>query len=339
MRAMMRLGQTVTLQSVCEGPDGAVGRRHGRAHESTFARGRALLDDVQAMIEEGWVRDGMEALVWSLLGVRASLPREDWDRFIQTVCMRHPLKRLIHQSPFSRRAFEKPRGYPGDAVVLDFMYGSEAIPNRASALGRALYEQWEFWTPSCLSVRARRDILTDMVDRVAARVSMPRILSVACGHLREAETSMAVLKGRVGEYVALDNDPATLEVVKREHAAERVTTVRCGVKSLIVKRPPLGTFDFIYAAGLYNYLSGSVAPRLTTTLLTMLKPGGFLWVANFAPNLRDIGYLEAFMDWRLLYRDESSLESLVDAIPSIRTRQSRTFRDKYQNVVFLEIAK
>ena len=34
----------------------------------------------------------------------------------------HPIHKVIMSDPYSRRAFDKPRGYAGDAVMLDFIY-------------------------------------------------------------------------------------------------------------------------------------------------------------------------------------------------------------------------
>jgi len=33
-------------------------------------------------------------------------------------CVEHPIRELIHEDPFTRRAFEKPRGYDGDTELL-----------------------------------------------------------------------------------------------------------------------------------------------------------------------------------------------------------------------------
>ena len=304
-----------------------------------FKHGQALLEETYTKLKSGQIFEGMETLAAGLQDVRGSLPADDWKEFLQSSCLSHPIKDMIHQSPFTRRAFEKPRGYSGDAIVLDFIYGSLQLPDETSDFGKALYHLWEFQTPSCRSVRARREVLTAMVDELATQMAAPKIFSVACGHLREAQASKAVKDGRIGEYIGLDNDPATLEVIKQEQAAYGVKPVQGSVRSLLARKLVLNGFDFIYSAGLYDYLALPVATQLTSILFTMLKPGGRLLIANFAPNLRDIGYLEAFMDWRLIYRDEAEVERFASTIPGNEIGGMKTFREENGNIVFLEITR
>src|SRR5437868_1319390 len=159
---------------------------------SVFKHGQALLEETYTKLKSDQIFDGMETLAAGLQYVRSRLPADEWSHFLHSVCLRHPIKAMIHQSPFTRRAFEKPRGYSGDAIVLDFIYGALKLPDETPDFGKALYHQWEFQTPSCRSVRARRDLLTYMVDKLAAHIPSPKILSVACGHLREAQASQAV---------------------------------------------------------------------------------------------------------------------------------------------------
>jgi hypothetical protein len=270
---------------------------------------------------------------------------EEWGRFARAECRIHPTTGLIHQSPYTRRAFEKPRGYPGDAEILDFAYGCARLPEGTTELGARIYE-FELQTSGSKSARGRRDLLAAMVDEVASQKPLPRVLSIACGHLREAQVSQAVRDGRVGEYIAFDQDPLSLALVDREHRhgdKERgiscVRTVEGSVRSLLARRVEFSGFDFVYAAGLYDYLSEPVATKLTGLMFSMLAPGGRLLVANFAPEWECIGYLEAFMDWHLIYRNEAEMVELARAIPDQEVASLSTFRDPYQNLAFLEVQK
>lgn len=307
--------------------------------ETFFNQGTALLDQTGAHLSNGAFNTGMTSLALGLQHLRTGLAPERWEQFIQTQVLPHPITRLIHQSPFTGRAFNKPRGYPGDAVILDFIYGQLPVTQEEYGIGADLYHQWEYETPSCRSVRARRDLLAKRVDELAAQVNSPRILSVACGHLREAQLSQAVKERRVGEYVGLDQDEDSLAVVHAEQQAHAVKAVKGSVRSLLTGRHDFSEFDLVYSAGLYDYLAEPVAIRLTQTLFRLLRAGGKLLIANFAPELRDIGYLEAFMDWRLIYRSEAEVERFAGAIPSNQISEMKCFREENGNIVFLEIAR
>lgn len=62
-------------------------------------------------------------------------------------------------------------------------------------------------------------------------------------------------------------------------------------------------------------------------------------VANFAPNLRDIGYMEAIMDWTLIYRDEAAVAQFTSLLAPDEIASQSLFRDSTGNVVYLTIRK
>jgi hypothetical protein len=146
-----------------------------------------------------------------------------------------------------------------------------------------------------------------------------------------------VAEGRTGAYFALDQDPVSLAVIEREQPG--VKTVSGSVKSLLKGERELNDLDLVYSAGLYDYLAQPMATALTHRLFKMLKAGGKLLVANFAPELRDIGYMESFMAWHLTYRNETEMEAFAAHIPTNEILAQRVFRDEHQNIVFLEIVK
>jgi hypothetical protein len=100
----------------------------------------------------------------------------------------------------------------------------------------------------------------------------------------------------------------------------------------------LGDFDFIYAAGLYDYLPDRIAGRLTEMLFRRLRPNGKLWIANFLPDIADAGYMEAFMDWWLIYRSEEQMLSLCQGLRS-DPQQLRSFTEPENNIHFVEVIR
>lgn len=95
------------------------------------------LDSAQQLIQSGKVQDGMEQVIQYLRRMRLELPAEDWKAFVASEVLTHPIRSLIHQDPFTHHSFSKPRGYPGDAALIDFIYGcGEEGPPPAIAVRR-----------------------------------------------------------------------------------------------------------------------------------------------------------------------------------------------------------
>ncbi|RFB79433.1 class I SAM-dependent methyltransferase [Methylovirgula sp. 4M-Z18] len=258
------------------------------------------------------------------------------------IAQEHPVAEYFLQDPFTRWSFTKPRGYSGDAGLLDFIYGHSDVANEinnASPIGRALYDYTKD-ASSSVAVRERRDLLTKHVDAVAAaRGKETEILTIAAGHLREANRSQALQEDGISRWVALDQDPDSVESIRRDFAGTRIQAVEGSVRGLLTKANTLGTFDFIYAAGLYDYLSRKVAIKLTQCCLNMLKPNGVFLFANFAQEIGVDGYMETFMNWPLLLRSEEDMSDIVSASIGSNTMNSTIFFGENRNVVYATIQK
>jgi len=298
----------------------------------------SLLDEAREMLSDGNVASAFNRLLGGLTEIRQMLPPDAWKQFYNNQCFNHPVRKMLHQSPFSRRAFEKPRGYAGDAVVLDYAYGCAPLPEGTTELGAEVY-QCEWNASSVKSARDRRDALAAAVDGVARTTPAPKILSIACGHLREAEISKAVEEDKIAEYLALDHDQTSLSVIDRDLRGKGITTVHGSVKDLIKRKIAFQDLDLVYSAGLFDYLALPVAMALTGLMFKMLKSGGRLLIANCAPESECIGYMEAFMGWHLIYRSEQELMTFVSSVPEIEIESISTFRDLHQNMIFLEVVR
>lgn len=266
-----------------------------------------------------------------------------WDKVILPAARAHPIRGIIHECPFTAHAFNRPRGYPGDAGLIDFVYRHAAArPAEAAATetGRAVMEV-AVNVPGCQAVRRRRDILARHIDEVAAARERPEVLAVACGHLREAEISTAVQEGRLGRFVAIDQDERSLAVAASaaNAGATSIDARNITVRHLLARQRPLGLFDLVYAAGLYDYLDARVAARLTSVLFNLLKPGGRLLVPNFRTGVREEGYMEVYMDWKLIYRSRSEIEAFAGEIEPDRIAGTRYFEDESGLIGYLEIER
>jgi hypothetical protein len=311
-----------------------------------FATGRARLALILKMAQQqfGQGRDPAKTirrLAVELHKARGKSHPSVWQELIP-IAQNHPVAEFLLQDPFTRWSFEKPRGYSGDAQLLDFIYGHASVANEianASPLGRALYACTRT-SLSSFAVRERRDLLTRHVDEIAATHGPgTEILTIAAGHLREANGSIALQEQRIKRWVALDQDPLSIGSIARDFRGTAVDAIDGSVRGLLTNAYKLGRFDFVYAAGLYDYLPHNVAVKLTQRCMQMLKPNGALLFANFSQELSDDGFMETFMNWALLLRSETDMWDIVNASVDRNTVEASVRFGANRNIVYGVIRK
>jgi len=302
---------------------------------------RDLLDQANAGLAPDNAIPAMHALSQALRDRRSALGDEQWSE-LTCSAREHPLASRLREDPLTDRARARPRGYPGDAVALDFMYAGlpSAIRQTTSRLGRAVFAYTAGCSAAAVAVRQRRNTLSLAIDEVASSVLGARVLAAGCGHLREARLSRAVSAGTLGELVAVDGDRENLKVVSREFgAATKVKTVFAGVADMAAGRLQLGGFDLVYSAGLYERLDDEEARAVTGALLRTLRPGGRLLISNFVDGFLAHELMQAFMDWKLACRDEAELLGLTGEVSGRARTAARAWRDATGCLAWLEIRR
>jgi hypothetical protein len=292
------------------------------------------MDDATRHLKNGEVVAAFKILGNEMTGIwNKAYEQGQIDRAIGIV-KEHELFSIVQQDPYSSRAYQKPRGYAGDAVMMDYVYAG--IPNDdVSELGKAVFTGTTRGSMG-LSVLFRRQLLTAHINEVASSRSDFKILSVASGHCREIENSLLANSEFTdsGKLVAFDQDAESCDTVRRDYNQYPIEVVCANIRKLLAGgEKSMGKFDLIYSAGLFDYLTDVMAKKLTATMMTMLKPRGKLLIGNFAPSCIGRGYLELFLDWKLTYRNANQLSSLFG---KECIEDTRSFLDPHGNVVYSE---
>jgi extracellular factor (EF) 3-hydroxypalmitic acid methyl ester biosynthesis protein len=320
-------------------------------YQKLFKCKEAIRDEIECadqVLDAGFPNEGvqrdvgicMDQLVSKLGERRADSTDLEWNAFVD-LSMRHPLRELVHEDPFTHRAFAKPRGYAGDAELLDFIYGvdeGKQAPREAPLLGQMIF-RYTTNSPACQGVRERARLVAEIVDRMAMQISQPKILSVAAGHMREAELTGALRQKRIGRWVGLDHDSESVQEIKHSYGRFGVEGIVGTVRQLVTRKLDLGEFDFIYSMGLYDYLQQPLAQRLTERLFEMLRPGGHLVIGNFQPGIKDRGYMESYMAWQLVFRSHPQMLDLAMSINVSLVEDIRLLGEDNRNVIFLQVTK
>ena len=305
----------------------------------------AEFDTALAALGDGHYPEAVDLVVNTLAALReGAVERGGIDAWQAdaTLMRASPVFAVAQRDPFTSHSVKRPRGYPGDALLLDWIYRDfrllkQPAPNtEASSLYREVIKM-----SAAEAVRWRRQRLADLIDETAARKPNARVLAVAAGHLREADLSVALQRGRIGEVVALDQDEESLAEVDRRYTASGmpVTTVKAPIRDVIAGRYKVSDFDLIYSAGLYDYLVDPIAEKLTTTLWQGLSPGGTLVVTNFLEGAKDRGWMEAMMDWWLIFRTPDQIDAFTRGIAPEEIHRKHAYVCPTGSVGYLSLRK
>jgi len=233
---------------------------------------------------------------------------------------------LLHDhfmlSPLMHRCLTKPLGYPGDYVVMRYIY--EDRFEGTSLLAKAIH-LGGVSTPACNAVRARKDMIRKTIKEAAleraAKGMRTRILSIAAGpaqetlELLEQEPELAATL----DVMLFDQDRDALEYVNNRIAMARARGAGGGMSIQLrhdtIRRllddkdifEEFGPVDLIFSSGLFDYLRFGTGVRLIRNLYSNLRVGGRLFVGNLVPEQPSRWIFDHHLDWFLEYRSREQL--------------------------------
>ena len=272
---------------------------------------------------------------------------------------RNYIQRRLHPivlcAPFARRAYQKPLGYPGDYEMVNMMTRNS---QEGASLFAKIFNVWLIQQGSAAAHRNRLTYLTKCIEaetlRAARGTKKARIFNFACGPAVEVQQFLdySPLSEQV-ELTLVDFDSETLAHTQKAITGikERFgwrTPVRFqkmnvhhlikeGLKQAARRGDGKGEYDFIYCAGLFDYLTDYACKQIMRIFYEWLAPGGLLVVTNVTPMAPNQGSLELILDWHLIYRNVAQVEQLCSGI--IPKDEIRIRSDKTGINIFLEARK
>ncbi|RUO97575.1 class I SAM-dependent methyltransferase [Hyphomicrobium sp.] len=255
---------------------------------------------------------------------------------------------LMMASPFFNRVYSKPLGYAGDYEMVNMMFRKER--GGKTTFGQIIND-WLLNGGPPEAHRNRIYMLDDMLCRAAEEAAAAgrqvRVLNVGCGPVQELQLFFAKNKEASRfSFDLLDFNAETLAYAKRqiENVTEgqedppKVTYILKTVQELLrqaIELPEAAkTYDIIYCAGLFDYLSDRVCTKLVRLFYQWCEPGGRVIVTNVHSSNPVKGLMEHVMEWHLVLRDESDMTRLAPDLGSLKI-----YTDQTGINVFLEIDK
>ena len=301
----------------------------------------SALDDALATLDSHGPECFNRALADALATLREAAGPA-WTADVVPIVRRHRATQIARECPLTRHATVWPRGYPGDAGLLDIIYRHQPGDGRdLSERARRLHAAIQAGAPP-RSVRQRRMLLADAIDEAAVATPGVEIMSVACGHLREAEWSLALAGNGISRFIAADQDRDSLSRLDADYGARFpvIAPTPLSVRDLLSgKTATLGRFNLIYAAGLFDYLPEAIARALTERLFGLLHPGGRLLIGNFGVGIPETAFMEAVMDWPLLWRSPVEIAAFASGIADSDVASKVVWPDATGTCWYLDIRR
>jgi extracellular factor (EF) 3-hydroxypalmitic acid methyl ester biosynthesis protein len=258
----------------------------------------------------------------------------------------HP---LMLCDPFIHRSFTKPLGYAGDYQIVNMILRS--LGQCTTTYARVVSEFNLTRAPAAAHrnrIRMLETLLGQEARRRASRGENLRVLNLGCGPAAEVERFVENDPASEGsEFTLVDFSDETLEYagarIARARAATarhvRVSAVHLSMHELLKSaaggRSSLaGEYDFVYCAGLFDYLSDRVCSRLLRLFYAWTAAGGLTIATNVHID-NPTRYLMAHIaEWHLEYRDEQRFRALVP-----RDYATNVYSDSTGVNLFLEIRR
>lgn len=217
-------------------------------------------------------------------------------------------------SAFAQRALEKPFGYPGDYELIRMLLEPERDFDELPLFDQ-LMSRFILSIDPCTAHRNRIARLGATLQRLSRKRpgGTFSFASIGCGPALELEYLLHEASPWRG--VLVDMDYRALAWCRQRfdgdarRAGGSLHYLQCNVKRMRTEDALQGTHDFIYCAGLLDYLPDSLCIDLLSYLYGKLNDGGLLLFTNVTGN-RYYFLVEALSDWFLIYRTGDQVQSL-----------------------------
>jgi extracellular factor (EF) 3-hydroxypalmitic acid methyl ester biosynthesis protein len=227
-------------------------------------------------------------------------------------------------SPFNRRIYEKPLGYAGDYVMMNYIYedGYEGDTTYDK-----LVHRYTLSLPAAVANKNRKYYFKKRIWSTIKKRNNAKITSVACGPAREIIEILTELPSSIKcTFTLVDSEKLALEFIK-----DKIRTLNNAVKSNDVAinyvhrdilelmresrmKEVINDQDLIYAAGLIDYMKDRIAAKIIEILYGCLKKGGVLIMGNVHSDNPSRACMEMLGEWVVIHRDEKGMMNLAKNI-------------------------
>jgi extracellular factor (EF) 3-hydroxypalmitic acid methyl ester biosynthesis protein len=247
----------------------------------------------------------------------------------------------------------QPLGYAGDYEMVSMMLRDpyEGSSMFAKVLNRLVLDTAPVVAHSNRIIYLKQR-LHEETERLAQQGRVARIFNLGCGPAQEIQNFLIddPLCDNA-DFLLLDFNDETITNTSRELEALRTRhRRRTGIKlekrsvhQILKESTRTGagfepaSYDIVYCAGLFDYLSDRICRRLLEVFYDLVAPGGLLIATNVDSSNPSRNWMEYVLEWHLVYRDKEGFTKVApDKAPldAINVKADETGVN-----IFLEVRK
>jgi len=207
-----------------------------------------------------------------------------------------------------RRAREKPLGYAGDFLIIDWIYTKKTATSEQGKLYDLLFQSYE----GAEAVRNRKQyFINKCLELSHNKKSRVDILNLGCGPCRDVlETFQATDNGENLYFHCIDNEPKAIEYARKLLSqTEEQKNIQLDHANVLRFRTSR-KYDLIWVSGLFDYLEDRMAVILLKKIWHHLKDNGQIIFGNFSPANPARKGMDIMLKWNLFHRTDNDLIKL-----------------------------
>ncbi len=259
-------------------------------------------------------------------------------------------EKSFFRSEIVRKGFIKPRGYPGDFEMMNYIYNNVIV---TKDFGR--YFERDFLNKGYAeAVRDRKNKMVEVLKKTTDefRGRNFRILNLPCGPARDVQefVNLSGIRKDINiEIVCVDQDKGALDFAQgmiKNLPANIKIEFRQGDILNYIRRPEehireLGKFDFVYSIGIADYLPDKLLKNMLSFSWQLLGDRGFITYAFKIEDKDPFAPIPPkwFCDWIFVPRNTLGAVELVKSGISGNSCMEKEDWEKSGRIVFLTAKK
>ncbi len=239
---------------------------------------------------------------------------------------RAALNSWLTKNDFVRRCMEKPRGYPGDYLMMEHGYQDEVDGNKLNA---NFFDRYFFDKYQSIIFRKEKlkQILVTLIkdsNKLSNKGMQPvvKIMTLGGGPAREwfeLDKEMRNQKIKAVHLTYLDQDEEAMDFAKKRLNSNRLIKRRCFVRTSLIefsKAAPLtlnvdDSFDVIYGLGIADYFHDQFLSAIIAKAWLLLKKGGKFILTHKDSKSFPMEPADWLCDWSFVHRSKEQFEALI----------------------------